>query len=185
MWRCLAVLCVVLFVPLPSPAAGAVSYHVPVKGVVVDPFRPPVSPYGPGNRGWEFHVDSNTAVFAPADGRVTFAGQVGGVLNVVIQHDDGVRTTLRKLSRIDVKAGDMVTAGEQIGTASGEFYFGARCGDAYVDPAKLFNDPVHLVDIDGVLHGSPPFSCTGQAITAEQQAWLAAAAVASTVQSLR
>lgn len=185
MWRWLTVLLVVAMSLSFTQTASALSYHVPVDGVVIDPFRPPTNPYGPGNRGWEFRVEPGTDVFAPADGTVAFAGQVGGVLNVVIQHDDGVRTTLRKLSSIDVKKGDVVTAGQRVGVASGEFYFGARCGDVYVDPLKLFNKRVHLIDVEGGSLDETGFVCAVRTITAEQQQWLATAAVASTMQSLR
>src|SRR4051812_9400680 len=93
----IVLLCLVSFVQ----PAQAVAYRLPVEGVVIDPFRPPISPYGPGNRGWEFSVKPGAEVVAPATGVVTFAGQVGGKLNVVIQHDDGVRTTISKLRSID------------------------------------------------------------------------------------
>lgn len=132
-------------------AAEAVVYRQPVDGRIVDRFREPTNPYGPGNRGWEYSVASGERVRAPADGTVTFSGQVGGVLNVVIQHSDGIRTTLSKLESIDedVDVGSRIRAGEVIGIASRDFYFGARCGDEYIDPARLFNRRAHLVPLDG------------------------------------
>ena len=161
MVRCVFLVLFMVFVA--ATPVHAVIYQVPVQGVVIDPFRPPVNPYGPGNRGWEFRVDLDTEVRAPADGTVTFAGQVGGTLNVVIEHDDGVRTTLRKLTVIDVHKGDAVQAGQRIGTASGEFYFGARCGSTYIDPRKLFDRRVWLVPLDGEIEEQPsPFSCDVQ-----------------------
>jgi murein DD-endopeptidase MepM/ murein hydrolase activator NlpD len=187
LFRCVLVVCAYIAVT-PVDAFG-VQYQAPVSGNIVDPYRPPINPYGAGNRGWEFRVEPGTEVFAPADGVVVFAGQVGGVLNVVVQHGDGVRTTLRKMTSIDVKKSDVVQAGQRIGVASGELYFGARCGDAYIDPSKLFHQYVWLVPLDGSspaeTSGSVPDICVTQTITEQNAAWLTASAVADAVTALR
>lgn len=126
------------------PATAAV-YQMPVNGKLTDTFRPPATPYGPGNRGWQFSTANNSPVTAAADGAVTFAGQVGGVLNVVITHDDGVLTTYSLLSEVTVKKGQVVKAGQQIGSAATTTYFGGRLNGQYIDPAKLFDTRVYLV----------------------------------------
>src|SRR5439155_12501516 len=76
-----------------------------------------------------------------------FAGQVGGTLHVVVLHADGLRTSYSFLADIAVHRGDRVGAGQVVGTAGGPVHFGARAGDAYLDPASLFGGPpvVHLV----------------------------------------
>ena len=74
---------------------------------------------------------------APADGVVTFAGQVGGQLFVVVRHADGVRTTMGNLASIVVVVGQSVVAGQQVGTTEGRIHFGARVGAAYIDPNLL------------------------------------------------
>ena len=78
-----------------------------------------------------------------------FAGQVGGALHVVALHGDGIRTSYSFLSSIRVQRGDQVRQGQVLGTAGRQpFHFGARAGDAYVDPALLFSSgppDVHLV----------------------------------------
>ena len=79
----------VVLPPGPTP----VVYRVPVDAPVVDPFRPPATPYGPGNRGVDFATTAGQPVLAMADGVVVFAGQVGGTLHVVLLHADGVRTS--------------------------------------------------------------------------------------------
>jgi murein DD-endopeptidase MepM/ murein hydrolase activator NlpD len=140
-----------------APATAAV-YQPPVDGSVVDGFRPPANPYGPGNRGWEYDVQRSAVVRAPADGVVTFAGQVGGTRTIVIQHDDGVRTTLSKLARVDVRKGEPVAAGQAIGEATNQVYFGARCGDVYIDPPTLLGRRVRLVPLDGGTGGQRPTS---------------------------
>ncbi|MBR9989886.1 MAG: M23 family metallopeptidase [Gemmatimonadetes bacterium] len=89
----------------------------PVDGVVT-------SPYGLRMRGWnpDMHegVDvaapTGTPVHAMKSGRVEHAGAWGGYgLSVTISHGSNVRTLYAHLSRIDVRAGDRVSGGQQIG----------------------------------------------------------------------
>ncbi|HEY8545598.1 MAG TPA: peptidoglycan DD-metalloendopeptidase family protein [Acidimicrobiales bacterium] len=117
---------------------GVVVHEPPVAAPVRDPFRPPATPYGPGNRGIEYATVPGTVVRATAEGQVTFAGQVGGRLHVTIAHADGIRTSYSGLRRIDVRLGQVVRRGAVVGRAGGAFHLGARRGDAYVDPASLF-----------------------------------------------
>jgi hypothetical protein len=138
-----------LFVLCVPAAASAVVYRPPVGGNVIDSFRPPATPYGPGNRGWEYATTPGSPVRSAADGVVTFTGQVGGVLNVVVRHDDGVLTTYSKLQSIAVGRGQQVHAGDVVGAASADVYFGARCDGSYFDPALLFTARIHLVPNDG------------------------------------
>ena len=146
--RSIAVLCMLMVVgaaPVPRATAATtpdtttprVTYQPPVDGVVVDPYRPPSNPYGPGNRGIDLASPPGSAVVAPADGVVSFAGQVGGKLYVVIRHADGVRTTMGQLASIAVVTGQHVVAGEQVGTTAGRIHFGARVGNEYIDPNLL------------------------------------------------
>jgi hypothetical protein len=121
----------------PAPAAP-VTYVAPVSAPVIDPFRPPSTPYGAGNRGLQYGTAVGQDVRASAAGRVTFAGQVGGALHVVIQHADGVRTSYSFLRTIAVRVGQTLHQSDTVGTTSDTpFHFGARIGDAYVDPAIL------------------------------------------------
>ena len=144
-----------LLVPATWAAHGAtperVTYRPPVDAPIVDPFRAPSERWRAGNRGLEYATTSGDAVAAAADGVVTFAGQVGGQLHVVVLHADGVRTTSAFLGSADVRRGDVVAQGQRLGTAGETFHFGARIGDSYVDPALLFGDglpEVHLVPDD-------------------------------------
>ncbi|HEX3621274.1 MAG TPA: peptidoglycan DD-metalloendopeptidase family protein [Acidimicrobiales bacterium] len=135
---------------LAAAAAGpsTVTYRPPVDAPVVDAFRPPPEDWDPGNRGLEYATSPGTPVAASAAGEVVFAGQVGGALHVVVLHDDGIRTSYSFLATISVHRGDKVRQGQQLGTTADRFHFGARAGDAYLDPAKLFGDgppEVHLV----------------------------------------
>jgi hypothetical protein len=121
-----------------EPSPGTVVYTPPVDASVQDPFRPPPTPYGSGNRGIEYATAEGTVVAAAADGTVTFAGVVAGRRWVTIRHSDGVRTTYGPLLDIAVAAGDQVSRGDAIGSSAGALLFTARIGDAYIDPASLF-----------------------------------------------
>jgi hypothetical protein len=133
----------------PPASAAPVTYIAPVSAPVTDPFRPPSTPYGAGNRGLQYGTTPGQVVRASAPGRVTFAGQVGGALHVVLQHADGVRTSYSFLRSITVRVGQTVRQSDTVGTASDTpFHFGARIGDAYVDPAILIAAgpaQVHLI----------------------------------------
>jgi len=127
-----------------APAAAeadppTVVYQPPVPGPVIDPFRPPASPYGPGNRGIEYATEPGEAVVAPADGLVTFAGPVGGTLHVVVLHADGIRTSMSFLAGVLVTRGQQVARGHKIGWAGSTVHFGARRGEVYLDPASLLS----------------------------------------------
>lgn len=144
----LALAVVVLAGFAPPALAATVTYTEPVAGEVTDPFRPPSNPYGQGNRGLTYATTDGSAVRASAPGRVTFAGQVGGALHAVVQHDDGVRTSYSFLKTLKVRKGQLVDAGQLVGTTGDVFHFGARIGDAYIDPAILLaSGParVHLI----------------------------------------
>jgi murein DD-endopeptidase MepM/ murein hydrolase activator NlpD len=106
---------------------------------VADGWRPPESPYGPGNRGWQYATTSGDAVVAAGDGTVGFAGPVGGAHAVTVRHAGTLETTYSYLSAVHVVAGRAVRRGERIGTAGEEpFHFGVRLDGAYLDPAVLF-----------------------------------------------
>jgi murein DD-endopeptidase MepM/ murein hydrolase activator NlpD len=128
--------------PPPDPLDGlapaeAVAYAPPVDAPVVDPFRAPEHPYGPGNRGLEYGTAGGEVVRAAAPGEVTFAGAVGGERFVTVLHADRVRTTYGRLEATDVVVGAPVEAGEAVGRAGPGFIWTARLGEAYLDPSIL------------------------------------------------
>ncbi len=125
-------------------------YRPPVDAPVVDSFRPPAGFAGPGNRGLEYATRPGSAVRAAAPGVVTFAGPVGGGRHVTVLHPDGVRTSYSFLRSVAVRAGQHVSAGRIVGTAGTSFHFGARIGQAYVDPAVLLGQlrRARLVSVD-------------------------------------
>ena len=77
----------------PAGAGDAVTYQPPVDAPVVDPFRPPKTTFGAGNRGLTYDLEPGTPVRASAPGTVVFAGWVAGTRHVTVLHGD-TRTPL-------------------------------------------------------------------------------------------
>lgn len=139
-----AVLVVMLFLVPPRAQAqqadpAPVLYEPPVLAAVVDPFRPPSTFAGPGNRGLEYGQAAGRVVVAAAAGLVTFAGGVAGRNVITIEHGDGIRTTYTGLSEIWVEVDDFPSRGATIAIAESGFHFGARRGDHYLDPQILLD----------------------------------------------
>lgn len=120
-----------------ATAGETVAYRPPVDAPVVDTFRPPATPHGAGNLGVDYASAPGAPVVAAAAGQVVFAGQVGGGRHVVVLHADGVRTTAAFLASVRVRRGQRVAAGEALGTSGSRLHFGARAGEAYLDPLVL------------------------------------------------
>ncbi len=133
-----------LAVGAPVLATGTVptGWVAPVDAPIADPFRPPESRYGAGNRGIEYAVSGGEAVVAVGAGRVTFVGAVGGSRFVVVTHADGLRSTYAFLAEILVVKGQLVEPGQLIARAGVGFHLTARLGDEYVDPTRLFSGAI-------------------------------------------
>ena len=121
--------------------AGAVNRHhgrpvfrPPVDAPVTDPFRPPGSPYGPGNRGIEYDTEPGDAVRAAAPGTVVFAGAVAGTLHVTVDHGGGLLSSYSYLERVSVRTGAVVARGAVVGIAGERLHFGVRLDGGYTDP---------------------------------------------------
>ncbi len=127
---------------------GGTGFVLPVAGaaVVLTGFRPPASRYGPGHRGIDLALPAARPVLAAADGVVIFAGALAGRGVVSIEHVAGIRTSYEPVLSM-LRAGDRVTAGQQIGTlVAGHgscrpascLHWGARLpGGSYIDPMGL------------------------------------------------
>jgi murein DD-endopeptidase MepM/ murein hydrolase activator NlpD len=104
---------------------------------------------GTGHEGIDYAAEVGDAVHAAAAGRVIFAGNVEDRFGnlVVLDHGNGWHTAYGNLSRITVKVGARVKAGERIGLAGQtgdarrpELHFEIRRGTDPVDPAPLLRD---------------------------------------------
>ncbi|WP_028916442.1 M23 family metallopeptidase [Pseudoxanthomonas sp. J35] len=78
-------------------------------------------PFGRGramHKGIDFHANVGDPVLAVADGVVSFAGARSGYGNTVeVDHGNGYVTRYAHNSRLSVKVGDLVRAGEQVAKA--------------------------------------------------------------------
>ncbi|GAA2529516.1 M23 family metallopeptidase [Pilimelia columellifera] len=87
-------------------------WTLPVSGSVSSEFGPR---WGTEHEGIDFAARSGTAVRAAKDGVVKKASWYGGYGKaVIIDHGDGVRTLYGHNSKLDVKPGDRVQAGQTI-----------------------------------------------------------------------
>jgi murein DD-endopeptidase MepM/ murein hydrolase activator NlpD len=140
-----------------GPAYG--SYRWPVRGPVIRPFEEPANPYSAGHRGIDIAAPFGTAIRAPADGVVSFAGTVAGSQFISIDHPDGIRTSYSWVSAISVTEGQAVTVGEVIGrtgqghpgSAQSHLHFSARLNGVYIDPMLLLGGG----NLDEVIHLAP------------------------------
>ena len=135
---------------LALPAASAQAWSWPVSGTVLRPFAfDPADPYASGqHRGIDIGAEEGSAVVAPADGKVSFAGTVpGGGKTVSIVTPLGYTATLLHLGSIAVKRDSPVVEGiTTLGTVGAAdetqpyVYFGIRVTSepqGYVDPTTL------------------------------------------------
>ncbi len=148
--RLLFLVLLVAFVALAAtPAGAAPPYRPPVDAPVVDGFRLPDGPFGPGNRGLEYATAPGTSVRAIGAGLVVFAGQVAGPLHVTVLHPDGLRSSYSYLAEILVEPGERVAGGQVLGRTGERFHLGVRSAGTYLDPAALFAvDGLRLVPLD-------------------------------------
>lgn len=137
----------------PAVAEVTVDYDVPVPGAVLEPFDEPEHAYASGHRGVDLVVRPGDPVRAAAGGEVTFAGSTAAGPWVSVQHADGIVTSYGALEAVHVAAGDAVTRGQVLATASGShapdvlrpepgLHWSARRGEAYLDPLTLLDRPL-------------------------------------------
>jgi murein hydrolase activator len=102
-----------------SPTLVRGSLHPPVPGKPVpgDPAGPGLTPGVTGPTGLWFEASGNAEAVAPADSEVVFAGpyqKLGQVL--ILELAGGYHLALAGLGHLDVQVGDLLLAGEPVGT---------------------------------------------------------------------
>jgi murein DD-endopeptidase MepM/ murein hydrolase activator NlpD len=133
--------------PLPvgrlSRVARVPPLRPPVAGPLVRGYEAPAGPYGPGHRGLDFANAPGAAVWAPAAGRVVFAGVVAGTGWVSIEVAAGVVATVGPLRALTVSRGQRVATrarlaqlapGHSGGGHVATLHLGLRVDGVYVDP---------------------------------------------------
>jgi murein DD-endopeptidase MepM/ murein hydrolase activator NlpD len=126
--------------------AGSSGFSWPVQGEIIAEFGP--SQRGVHNDGVNIAASEGASVGAAAKGRVAFVGtniKSFGKL-VLIKHDGGIITAYAHLGDISVTEGDIVTAGQSIGTIgrsgrvdSPQLHFEIRKSRQPVDPRSLIS----------------------------------------------
>ena len=129
----------------PSLASSS-GFTWPVQGEIITEFGP--SQRGVHNDGVNIAASEGASVGAAAKGRVAFVGtniKSFGKL-VLVKHDGGIITAYAHLGDISVKEGDIVTAGQSIGTIgrsgrvdSQQLHFEIRKSRQTVDPRSLIS----------------------------------------------
>ena len=100
----------VAFTPMGYPRISSLTSYF---GYRSDPFDPSHAEFHPGI---DFKGQRGDAARCTANGKVIFAGWMGGYGNCVqIAHANSYQTLYGHLSRISVRVGEEVTAGEKIG----------------------------------------------------------------------
>lgn len=133
---------------LPQAPQMASFYTWPVKGRVIKGFSGNKKGKG-GNSGIKIAAPMGTPVVASNNGVVARTRQVGGYGKVVlIKHDGGYLSIYSHMNDIKVKRGDVVQAGQQIGTVGKtgnapepQLHFEIRKngGKTPVDPSSLLD----------------------------------------------
>lgn len=152
--------------PAAAAAPAPTGWTRPVPGRVIEAFKNPKSRYGAGHRGVDFAAAPGTQVRAPRDGVVVYAGSVAGTLHVVIDHGQGIRTSVSFLATISVREGARIARGAVVGTAGavgpaheiGVLHFGVRVRETYIDPMALFRtvDLAEVIRLVPVEHQPDP-----------------------------
>lgn len=143
--------------PQPTPVYSAQFVRIDVaerwewpRGLPIEisaPYIAPPTPYAAGHRGIDLTAEPGTAVLAPFDGTVSFAGVVVDRPVIAIDHAGDLRSSFEPVEA-SVAVGDRVSAGQQIGTVTftggagvhcvpGCFHFGVRLHGQYLSPLTM------------------------------------------------
>ncbi len=126
----------------PAFALKSGSWSWPLAGAqtVIKNYQAPAHHYSAGHRGIDLPAELGTAVFAPADGVVRFAGTV--VDREVFSLDHGTYISTYEPLHTHLNPGETVRRGEMIGTVSAGphctcLHMGAKNGEYYLSPLAL------------------------------------------------
>ncbi|WP_456273886.1 peptidoglycan DD-metalloendopeptidase family protein [Bacillus sp. AK031] len=123
-----------------STGEEVVEYALPASSKVVENFKT-------NGQGIMVETSKGSEVQAMKGGLVTFAGKKDDLgQTVVLQHDDGSESWYGNLNTIKVNLYETIKTGSAVGTvtdgessATGEFYFAIKQGDAFIDPIQVIS----------------------------------------------
>jgi murein DD-endopeptidase MepM/ murein hydrolase activator NlpD len=140
-----------------GPVVRKIAFESPVKGYAVN------SPYGirrlagqapRHHAGVDIAAPQGTGVYVAAEGAVVRTGYeaAGYGRFVEIRHPNGMTTLYAHLSRLDVRTGDRLGAGERIGLVGStgrstgpHLHFEVRRGDRQVNPVNVMGQAFEVV----------------------------------------
>ncbi len=131
---------------------NAVPSRMPIRNTyITSGFGGRADPFDGGSafhKGVDFHANVGDPVLSVADGVVSYAGVRGGYGNVVdVDHGNGYVTRYAHNSRLVVKVGDLVRAGQQVAKAGSSgrstgahVHFEVWANGRVVNPRKFLGD---------------------------------------------
>jgi murein DD-endopeptidase MepM/ murein hydrolase activator NlpD len=126
----------------PRKAVRKPTWVRPSRGALTSGYGPR---WGRMHRGIDFGAPYGSPIYAAAAGHVSFAGAEGGYGRLVtIRHAGGITTAYGHMSRIVVRRGQRVSAGQVIAYVGSEgrstgphLHFEVRRGGAYLNPVPF------------------------------------------------
>ena len=130
---------------------ASVPSTLPVQGWVTSGFGYRFSPWGGGTKlheGVDIAAAYGSAIYAPSDGTVVFAGTKGGYGNaLIIDHGYGISTLYGHTSQLFVSEGQRIARGTRIasvgnsGASTGpHLHYEVRVDGIPTDPAKYYKE---------------------------------------------
>ena len=122
-------LAVALSWQVPAPSLGAErTMDSPLVGSsVVRQYRQSETPYSAGHRGIDYEATLGQAVFAPAEGKVHFVGEVVNRQLISLDHDQELLSAFEPVCS-QLNEGDSVVSGQLIGeVCEGEASYDPHC----------------------------------------------------------
>lgn len=141
----------------PSSADSGWVWPLDPRPEVVQQFDPPEDTYGAGHRGVDLAGEAGDDVLAVAAGTVGYVGRIAGIGIVTIDHGE-TESTYQPVDPT-VSRGDVVSAGDAIGTLSGA---GSHCApDACLHLGRVvseeYDDPLELLPAGSAVRLVTPF----------------------------
>jgi murein DD-endopeptidase MepM/ murein hydrolase activator NlpD len=126
--------------------------------------RDPFNGGGAMHAGQDFTGEHGSPIMAAARGRVSFAGRQGGYGNTIeIDHGHGIMTRYAHLSGLNVRVGQAISAGQQVGrmgstgrSTGTHLHFEVRVNGTAVNPRRFLEGNADVLEIQAGAGGRTP-----------------------------